>query len=94
MRRQQMISIVVAGLCASVLFYALIQPNVLNVIPYLIHKEFFARHDSTGESLAIIKEQTFIKIFDAIISIIFFGIVYKFLSWRLTKGMSRGNKMQ
>ena len=81
-----MISIVVAVLCASTLLYIILQAGIFNFIPYMIHKEFLSSYNSNGESTAVIGESSFIIFFDVIISIIFFGIMYKFLFWLLTKG--------
>lgn len=85
MRRQTTISILIAAVCSSILLYIILQPGIFNFLPYLIHKEFFESYNSNGDSTAMIEEGLFIKIFDVIISIIFFGIVYKISFWRLTK---------
>jgi hypothetical protein len=86
MRTQRILSIVIAALCASTLLYIILQAGVFNFIPYMIHKEFFSSYNSSGESTAVIGESSFIMFFDVIISVLFFGIMYKFLFWLMTKG--------
>lgn len=85
MSRPRIVSIVIAMVCASAFLHLILQPGIFNLIPYSIHNEFFSGYDSTGESTAVIEEGTFIKLFDVIISIIFFGVLYKFLFWLLAK---------
>jgi hypothetical protein len=64
--------ILILSLLLSVAFYYYViqTPSIVNFIPFAIHEEFFKN---------VIKEQLFIQLFDFIISLIVFIILYAFL---------------
>ena len=58
---------------AALLYYFMIKPNVFNVLPYTLHEGYFRD---------IIRENTFIKLFDAIVALIT-GMLLRIIFLRL-----------
>lgn len=73
MSKRLVFGMVIPLMLAAVLYYFMIKPNAFNLLPYFLHEEYFM--DSMGEG-------TFIRMFDAIVALIF-GMLLRvvFLRW-------------
>lgn len=71
------------------LLSVLTPPSYFNALPFAIHQAFFKEVTSDGEVFNTIEESTFIKVFDIIIALLIFWLVYA-LSKRIL-GIRRKN---
>jgi hypothetical protein len=72
MSKRIVVGWIIPLILAALLYYFMIKPNAFNLLPYLIHENYF----SDG-----INETTFIRVFDAFVAIIV-GLVLRVIFLR------------
>lgn len=74
------INIIAALIAFAVSIFFLISvltpPSYFNALPFAIHQSFFKEVTSDGDVFNTIEESTFIKIFDTIVALLLFWLVY------------------
>jgi hypothetical protein len=73
--KRNIIAALLSGIITAMFLYAvLIPPSAFNFIPFALHQAFFQNS---------VEEASFIRVFDVIIGIILFWLLYKFFSFAI-----------
>ena len=62
---------------AIFLYWALVPPSYFNLLPFAIHENLFSTVTKNGEIVSSFEESTFIKLFDMVVGILVFWLVFK-----------------